>query len=182
MRSPRPRDTPLQVQRPTPTPGRGSRTRRRVGLIVRPRQANRAGSPAPSRWAPLNRTCSKGPGVGARAPCSGWSRAWSRRSRHGAGGLWGLHSHGPGGRALSLELESLEEGVCPPELLVTCESSKSWQELVSRIWNFSLKACFSGASESAPLIFQAKGHCHPRASSAKTRGFHTQLDEGPETP
>ena len=24
--------------------------------------------------------------------------------------------------------------------------------------------------------------CHPRASSAKTRGFHTQLDEGPETP
>ena len=24
---------------------------------------------------------------------------------------------------------------------------------------------------------QAKGHCHPRASSAKTRGFHTQLDE-----
>ena len=23
---------------------------------------------------------------------------------------------------------------------------------------------------------------HPRASSAKTRGFHTQLDEGPETP
>ena len=25
-----------------------------------------------------------------------------------------------------------------------------------------------------------KGHCHPRASSAKTRGFHTQLDEGPE--
>ena len=27
-----------------------------------------------------------------------------------------------------------------------------------------------------------KGHCHPRASSAKTRGFHTQLDEGPESP
>ena len=27
-----------------------------------------------------------------------------------------------------------------------------------------------------------RGHCHPRASSAKTRGFHTQLDEGPETP
>ena len=25
-------------------------------------------------------------------------------------------------------------------------------------------------------------HCHPCASSAKTRGFHTQLDEGPETP
>ena len=25
-----------------------------------------------------------------------------------------------------------------------------------------------------------KGHRHPRASSAKTRGFHTQLDEGPE--
>ena len=23
-------------------------------------------------------------------------------------------------------------------------------------------------------------HCQPRASSAKTRGFHTQLDEGPE--
>ena len=29
---------------------------------------------------------------------------------------------------------------------------------------------------------RAKGHCHPRASSAKIRGFHTQLDEGPETP
>ena len=69
-------------------------------------------------------------------------------------GVEGAHSHGPGGRALSPELGSLEEGVCPPELLVTCESSKSWQELVSRIWNFSLKACFSGASESAPLIFQ----------------------------
>ena len=27
-----------------------------------------------------------------------------------------------------------------------------------------------------------EGHGHPRASSAKTRGFHTQLDEGPETP
>ena len=66
----------------------------------------------------------------------------------------GAHNHGPGGQALSPEVGSLEEGVCPPELLVTCESSKSWQELVSRIWNFSLKACFSGASESAPLIFQ----------------------------
>ena len=31
-------------------------------------------------------------------------------------------------------------------------------------------------------IHNTKGHCHPRASSAKTRGFHTQLDEGPETP
>ena len=30
-------------------------------------------------------------------------------------------------------------------------------------------------------FFLGKG-CHPRASSAKTRGFHTQLDEGPETP
>ena len=30
--------------------------------------------------------------------------------------------------------------------------------------------------------YVTKGHCHPRASSAKTRGFHTQLDEGPETP
>ena len=43
--------------------------------------------------------------------------------------------------------------------------------------------------EMAPLRRQhcggrhnTKGHCHPRASSAKTRGFHTQLDEGPETP
>ena len=31
-------------------------------------------------------------------------------------------------------------------------------------------------------VHNTKGHCHPRASSAKTRGFHTQLDEGPETP
>ena len=66
----------------------------------------------------------------------------------------GARSHGPGGRALSPEVGPLEEGVCPPELLMTCESSKAWQELISRIWNFSLKACFSGASESAPLVFQ----------------------------
>ena len=66
----------------------------------------------------------------------------------------GAHSHGPGGRALSMEVGSLEEGVCPLELFITCESSKSWQELVSRIWNFFLKAFFSGSSESAPLIFQ----------------------------
>ena len=66
----------------------------------------------------------------------------------------GACSHGPGGRALSLEVGSLEEGICPPELLMTCESSKSRQELVSRIWDFSLKACFSGASESVPLVFQ----------------------------
>ena len=26
------------------------------------------------------------------------------------------------------------------------------------------------------LLGNTKGHCHPRASSAKTRGFHTQLD------
>ena len=35
------------------------------------------------------------------------------------------------------------------------------------------------ASQEEPYT---KGHCHPRASSAKTRRFHTQLDEGPETP
>ena len=29
---------------------------------------------------------------------------------------------------------------------------------------------------------QHEGALPPRASSAKTRGFHTQLDEGPETP
>ena len=33
-----------------------------------------------------------------------------------------------------------------------------------------------------PEGWYGEGHCHPRASSAKTRGFHTQLDEGPETP
>ena len=27
-----------------------------------------------------------------------------------------------------------------------------------------------------------RGSANTRASSAKTRGFHTQLDEGPETP
>ena len=69
-------------------------------------------------------------------------------------GVEGAHSHNPGGRTLFPEVGSLEEGVCPLELLMTCESSKYWQELVSRIWNFSLKACFSGASESEPLIFQ----------------------------
>ena len=29
---------------------------------------------------------------------------------------------------------------------------------------------------------QHEGARHPRASSEKTRGFHTKLDEGPETP
>ena len=32
------------------------------------------------------------------------------------------------------------------------------------------------------LKAQHEGALPPRASSAKTRGFHTQLDEGPETP
>ena len=31
---------------------------------MRPKQANRAGSPAPSRWAPVSRTYSKGPSAG----------------------------------------------------------------------------------------------------------------------
>ena len=52
----------------------------------------------------------------------------------------------PAGWALSLEVGPLEEGVCPPELLMNCESSKAWQELVFWDWDFSLKASFSGAS------------------------------------
>ena len=39
-----------------------------------------------------------------------------------------------------------------------------------------------GRTRAALGRHNTKGHCHPRASSAKTRGFHTQLDEGPETP
>ena len=37
-------------------------------------------------------------------------------------------------------------------------------------------------SEAPWEVPYTKGHCHPRASSAKTRGFHTQLDEGPAGP
>ena len=37
----------------------------------------------------------------------------------------GAHSHGPGGRALSLEVAPLEEGVCTHELLMICEFSKA---------------------------------------------------------
>ena len=37
-------------------------------------------------------------------------------------------------------------------------------------------------SESEVAQSCPKGHCHPRASFAKIRRFHTQLDEGPETP
>ena len=73
----------------------------------------------------------------------------------------GICSHSPGGRTLSPEVGPLEEGVCPPELLMNCESSKAWQEVVSRIWDFSpqvlllvLLPLFSGTSESAQLIFQ----------------------------
>ena len=40
----------------------------------------------------------------------------------------------------------------------------------------------AGQCLACSLHDNTKGHCHPRASSAKTRGFHTQLDEGPETP
>ena len=44
------------------------------------------------------------------------------------------------------------------------------------------RAAVHGVSKSRTRLHNTKGHCHPRASSAKTRGFHTQLDEGPETP
>ena len=44
------------------------------------------------------------------------------------------------------------------------------------------KAEIPAATREKPCRHNTKGHCHPRASSAKTRGFHTQLDEGPETP
>ena len=37
-----------------------------------------------------------------------------------------------------------------------------------------------GLDPSSKATLWVKGHCHPRASSAKTRGFHTQLDEGPD--
>ena len=40
-------------------------------------------------------------------------------------------------------------------------------------WFFGPEAC--------GILGNTKGHCHPRASSAKTRGVHTQLAEGPET-
>ena len=65
--------------------------------------------------------------------------------------LWreGARSHSPRGWVLSLEVGPLKEGVCPPELLMNCESSKAWQELVSWDWDFSLKTysgAFSGAS------------------------------------
>ena len=36
--------------------------------------------------------------------------------------------------------------------------------------------------ENAEWSHETSTELRPRASSAKTRGFHTQLDEGPETP
>ena len=90
MRSPRPRDTALQVQRPTPTPGRGSRTCRRVGRIVRPRPANRAGPPAPSRWAPLNHTFAKGTGAGRTGTVLGMERGPEPQEQTWSRGLQGL--------------------------------------------------------------------------------------------
>ena len=44
--------------------------------------------------------------------------------------LKGACSQGPEGQALSLEVGALEEGICPHEVLMTCESSKAWQEIV----------------------------------------------------
>ena len=54
--------------------------------------------------------------------------------------------------------------------------ARQWLKLQSVLWLPALGAvgvCWT---------HNTKGHCHPRASSAKTRGFHTQLDGGPETP
>ena len=65
---------------------------------------------------------------------------------------------------------SLEEG------MATHSSILAWRiPMDRRAW----RATLHGVAKS---WMHTKGHCHPRASSAKTRGFHTQLDEGPETP
>ena len=51
-----------------------------------------------------------------------------------------------------------------------------------RRWSWLDHPWMVGSVDMGGLGHNTKGHCHPRASSAKTRGFHTQLDEGPETP
>ena len=56
--------------------------------------------------------------------------------------------------------------------------SSAFSKSSLNIWKFIVHVLLKPGLEN----FDTKGHCHPRASSAKTRGFHTQLDEGPETP
>ena len=73
----------------------------------------------------------------------------------------GSRSHSPGSWALSLQVGSLEEGVCPLDLLMTCESSKTWQEFVSWDWDFSLKTWSGGFSGALPAV---KAHLPLRSS------------------
>ena len=117
-----------------------------VGLKVWGRICLPLGSPKPPRLTLHTHPLRLTPGL---AHFGVWRSVYSLRI-HGCGGSPQPRPCRPSSVS---EVGSLEEGVCPPELLMTCESSKSRQELVSRIWKFSLKACFSGASESAPLIF-----------------------------
>ena len=65
-------------------------------------------------------------------------------------------------------------------------SACGWSQQVARLQSGAKKETLTSAWEEVQggiaKGHNTKGHCHPRASSAKTRGFHTQLDEGPETP
>ena len=58
----------------------------------------------------------------------------------------------------------------------------SWTLRQDMLYGWKPRRPFPDPVLSGPRRHNTKGHCRPRASSAKTRGFHTQLDEGPETP
>ena len=72
----------------------------------------------------------------------------------------------------------------------TVAKSSSLAGLTSSILRQDLQTARSqGASERRGILWRWRGPSglrwvwrNARASSAKTRGFHTQLDEGPETP
>ena len=73
------------------------------------------------------------------------------------------------------------------------ENARCWEALgearpgQSSLWAGALRyrawaQSWSSAALAARSVLPRNRPAHPRASSAKTRGFHTQLDEGPETP
>ena len=106
--------------------------------------------------------------------------------RKGAGLLWEVEMDFP----LMEREERAEGGGFLGKLGMSHQETGDWR--VERIWRRVMLGTHravvpqqwktADAAARGTRQDTAKGHCHPRASSAKSRGFHTLLDEGPETP
>ena len=71
-------------------------------------------------------------------------------------------------------------GADPTEVGQTGKASRAGR--IGLIPLFSINICVTQGKLQTVCFLVSFVIQHPRASSAKTRGFHTQLDEGPETP